>query len=119
MATLHRTLVRRLIEINGGFFELIKHENNRTKQQNEKLHWHFHRGVKEQSETTLFKRASREISLHLRLIRPEIGKREKKAANQARPERIAFVGIDRKIDSLKSAHFARNRERAFKREIGR
>src|SRR6266516_4529835 len=109
MATLHRTLVRRLIEINGRFFELIKHENNRTKQQNEKLHWHFHRGVEEQSETTLFERASREISLHLRLIRSEIGKREKKTANQARPKRVALVRIDREIDRLQFTHFAGDR----------
>ena len=119
IATLHGTLVRRLIEINGRFFELIKHEDDRTEQQNEKLHWHFHSGIEKQPETTLFERASREISLHLRLIRPEIGKREKKTANQARPECVALVGINRKIDRLKFAHFARNRERASKREIGR
>src|SRR4029453_4016465 len=109
IAALDRTLVRWLIEINRRLFELIKHENNRAKQENEKLQRHFHRGVEEQSETTLFERAPCEISLYLRLIRSEIGKREKKAADQPRPECIALVRIDREIDRLQFAHFASDR----------
>jgi hypothetical protein len=68
-------LVGRLIEINRWFFELIKHENNRAEQQNEKLHRHFDRGGEEQAQTALFERAPRKISLNLRLVCSEIRKR--------------------------------------------
>src|SRR5580765_449160 len=67
IATLHRTFVGRLIEINRRLLELIKHEHKRTKQQNEKLHWHLHRSVEEQSQTTLLERTPCEVTLYLRL----------------------------------------------------
>src|SRR5262249_31989723 len=106
---------RRLVEINGWLFELIKHENNRAEQQNAKLHRHLDDRVEKQSETTFFERAACEISLHLRLVGSEVGQREKKTANQARPKSITLVRIDRETDCLQFAHFARGRQRAFKR----
>src|SRR4029077_3186175 len=110
------TLVRRLIEVDRRFFELVKHEDNRAEQQNEKLHRDFHRGVEEQTEPTLFERASREVSLDLRLVSSEIRQREKKTSDQARPKGIPPVRVDRETDGLQFAHLARNRQRAFKRE---
>src|ERR671925_582955 len=106
VSVLQRPFVRRLIEINRRLFELIKHENNRAEQQDEKLHRHFYYCVEKQSETTLFKRAARKISLYLGLVRSEIRQRQKKSADQARPERISLVRIEREIDAFQFAHFA-------------
>src|SRR5262249_35560758 len=108
MAVFQCTLIGRLVEINRWLFELIKHENNRAEQQNEKLHRHLDDRVEKQSETTLFERAACEISLHLRLICSEIRQREKKAANQARPESVTLMRIDRETDRLQFVHFARD-----------
>src|SRR5207237_8352173 len=93
-------LVVRCIEINRRLLELTKHEHKSTEQQNGKLHRHLHHSVEKQSQTTLLQRTPCEIALHLRLIRSEIGKREKEAANQSRPESVTFVGVRRKLDRL-------------------
>ncbi|KAF5408844.1 MAG: hypothetical protein Udaeo2_10100 [Candidatus Udaeobacter sp.] len=83
------------------------------------MHRDLHHSIEQQSETALFERAAREISLHLGLVRSEIGKREKKAANQAGPERVTLMRIYREIDRLQFAYFARDRQRVFKRQIRR
>src|SRR6266446_1332200 len=119
IATFDRAFVGRLIEIDRRLLELIKHKHKRTQQQNEKLHRHLHRGVEEQSQTTLLQGTSCEVTLHLRLIRTEIGKREKEAANQARPESVAFVGVKRKIDRLQFAHLAGHGQSMTEWQLGR
>jgi hypothetical protein len=53
------------------------------------------------------------------LVSSEIRKREEKAADQARPKRVALVRVDREIDRLEFSHFTGDRERVFEREIRR
>src|SRR5207245_10979689 len=95
-----------IMEISTLLLKLIKHDHERTEQQNKKLHRHFHHSVEKQSQATLLQRTPRQITLHLRLIRPEIGKREKEAANQARPKSVALVRLKRKMDRLQFSKFA-------------
>src|SRR5438034_4770581 len=119
IATLDRAFVGRQIEINRRLLELIKHKHKRTEQKNGKLHRHLHHGVEKQPQTPLLQRTPCEIALHLRLIRSEIGKREKKAANQTRPESITFVRVKRKIDRLQFAHLAGHGQSMTERQLGR
>ena len=70
--------------------------------------------VEKQTEPARAQRTAREISLHLRLVGAEIGEREKKAAKNAGPKRVAPVRIDREIDRLEFSHFAGDRERVCK-----
>ena len=47
--------------------------------------------VEKQADTTRAQRTAGEITLHLRLVGAEVGKREKEAAENAGPERVTLV----------------------------
>ena len=65
--------------------------------------------LKMQTETAGGERTAGEIALHLRLIGPEIGEREKESAEQARPKSVAPLRIEREIDRVEFPHFPGDR----------
>ncbi len=71
--------------------KLIKNENNHTHEENQELHRDLDQRVEEQPQPALRQRRAREISLHLRLIGPEVGKCDKKPTGKSRPERVTGV----------------------------
>src|SRR4051812_26623439 len=74
--------------------ELEKDEQQRSDDDDEKLHGDFHHRVEHQSKPPFANAGAAKVSLHLRLIRSEIGEREKKSAEEAGPKCVAFIGIN-------------------------
>ena len=77
---LRRPLVGRLVKKHRRLLELEEDEHHHPGQQDEELHRDFQDRVKEQAEPAAGERAAGEIALDLRLIGPEVGKREKETA---------------------------------------
>ena len=93
-------LVGGLIEKDRRPFELEENENHHPGEENEELHRQFEHGIEEQPEAAGGERTAGEIALHLRLVGPEIGEREKEAAEQTRPKSVAMMKIEREIDRV-------------------
>ena len=88
--------------------ELIKYKKQNAKEQNEELHRNLADRIKHQAETAFAHRRTRDVTLHLRLIGPEIGKHQKRASHQAGPKCVTFMHIRRKTHRLKLMKSARN-----------
>ena len=64
-----------------------------------------------QPEAAGGERTAGKIALHLRLVGPEIGEREEKAAEQTRPKGVASLEIEGEIDRIQFPHLSRRRKR--------
>ena len=108
--------VGRLIEKDRRLFKLEENENHHPGEENEELHRQFEHGIEKQPEATADERSAGKIALHLRLVGPEIGEREEKAAEQTRPKGVASLEIKGEIDRVQLSHPSRNRNSLEKRE---
>ena len=93
----------RFVEEDRRRLELIEDEYQRTEQEDEELHGDLEHGVEHQAEPALAQRRPRKIALDLRLVGTEVGQREEEAPQQAGPERIAAVHVDREVDPVQLA----------------
>ena len=87
----------------GGGRELVEDEQERAEQEDEELHRNLQEGIEHQAEAAFAQGGAADVALHLGLVGAEIGEREKQAAEEAGPERVAPARIERHIDRLQLA----------------
>src|SRR4029450_10853310 len=75
----------RLVEEHRRLRELIEDEQERAEQEDQELHRNLQQGVEDQPEAAFAYGGSADVALHLRLVGPEIRKREEESAEQTRP----------------------------------
>ncbi len=96
----------RLVEVQRRRLELVKHEHQRTQQQDRELHRDLQHRVEHQSEAALAQRIPCEVSLHLALIGTEIRERQEEPAKDAGPDRVALVEVEREVNGFELAEAA-------------
>ena len=67
-----------------------------AEQQDEELHGNFQHRIEHQTQPAFAQGRTGKITLHLRLIGAEVGQRQKKSAEQSRPERVTPVDVELK-----------------------
>ena len=97
---LQPALPSRLVEEDRRRLELVEDEHQHAQQQDEELHRDLEHGVEHQPEPALAQRRPREVALHLRLVGAEVRQRQEEAAQQAGPEGVAPVHVEREVDAL-------------------
>ena len=97
--------------------ELKKHKYHHSNKQDKELHRHFCQTVEQKCKTALRDRFAGQITLNLRLIRSEIGKCNKHAADKSGPYIIPVVKIEREVDSVQLSHYRGYGEGVLKRDV--
>ena len=68
------------VEDQRWLFEVIEDEQEHPDRQDQELHGHLEKGVKDQGHAALLQRLGRQVALNLALVGAEVGQRQKQAA---------------------------------------
>ena len=88
------------IEKDRRCFELVKGEEHRADEQDEKLHRDLHNPIQQQAEAALGDRLAGEVALHLRLVGAEVGELQEHPSQDAGPDVVAVVPVEAEIDRV-------------------